>query len=81
MITIVILAAVFITGMTAGIITLASLSIRREETRNPLYGKAPTRGTAATRRLLGWHGPASHDTTANSVTSAPQRPQLTTATR
>jgi len=63
MITIVILVAVFVTGMIAGIVTLVCVSISREERKNSLYDKAPTRGAAATRRLLGWHGPASHATT------------------
>jgi hypothetical protein len=81
MIAIVILAAVFVTGMIAGIITLVCLSIGREETKNSLYGKAPTRGAAATRRLLGWHGPHSRDTRASTVASAQPRRQLTTAAR
>lgn len=35
-----------------------------------LYRNSPTRGAAATRRLLGWHGPASHHGRAEAVTSA-----------
>jgi len=79
MITIVILAAVFVTGMIAGIVTLVCVSISREETKNSLYDMAPTRGAAATRRLLGWHGPASRDNGTSGVTSAQPFRQLTTA--
>jgi hypothetical protein len=56
MITIVILSAVFMAGAIAGIVALVCVSIRREESGGSLYGKAPSRGAAATRRLLGWHG-------------------------
>src|SRR5258708_4397381 len=70
MITFVILAVVFVTGAIAGVIALVCLSIGREESSNSLYHKAPTRGAAATRRLLGWHGPASHHVRADVVTSA-----------
>jgi len=80
MITIVILAAVFVTGMIAGTIALG-VNIGREETKNSLYYQAPTRGAAATRRLLGWHGPASNDTEASSVAAAQPRRELTTAGR
>jgi hypothetical protein len=80
MITFVILAVVFMAGAIAGVIALICLSIRREESGNSLYRKAPTRGAAATRRLLGWHGPASHHVRADAVTSAaPQRELITAA--
>jgi hypothetical protein len=59
MITFVILAAVFVTGAIAGAIVLVCLSVGREESSHSLYHKAPTRGATTTRRLLGWHGPAS----------------------
>jgi hypothetical protein len=55
-ITIVTLAAVFTSGAIAGVITLVCMSIRGEETRNSLYKRPAKRATAATRRLLGWHG-------------------------
>lgn len=73
MITIVILAVVFVAGAIAGIVALVCLSIHREESSNSLYRPAPTRGAAATRRLLGWHGPAT------SLADAQARRQLTTA--
>lgn len=78
MITFVILAVVFMAGAIAGVIALICLSIRREESGNSLYRTAPTRGAAATRRLLGWHGPAPHHIQA--VTGAkPQRELITAA--
>jgi len=58
MITFVILAAVFAAGAIAGVIALVCLSIGREESGNSLYREAPTHAAASTRRLLGWHGPA-----------------------
>ena len=73
MITIVILAVVFMAGVIAGIVALVCLSIRREESDNSLYRPAPTRGAAATRRLLGWHGPAT------GLADAQPRRQLTAA--
>jgi hypothetical protein len=79
MLTFVILAVVFAAGVIAGIIALVCMSIRREESGNSLYRKAPTRAAAATRRLLGWHGPASHHIRAEAVTSASPHRQLTTA--
>lgn len=78
MITIMILAAVFAVGAIAGAITLVCLSIGREESESSLYRKAPTRGAAATRRLLGWHGPVPQHAATARVTSAPRR-ELTTA--
>ena len=57
MITLMILAVVFTSGAVAGIAALVCLSIGREESRNSLYAGPPTRAAAATRRLLGWHGP------------------------
>jgi hypothetical protein len=56
MITLVILAAVFVSGVIVGVIVLVCASIGREETRNSLYKRPPTRAAATTRRLLGWHG-------------------------
>ena len=79
MITFVILAVVFMAGAIAGIVALVCLSIRREESGNSLYHTAPTRGAAATRRLLGWHGPASHHQQAAKVADPRPRRQLTTA--
>lgn len=80
MITIVILAVVFVSGVIAGIIALVCLSIGREESSYSLYRKAPTRGAAATRRMLGWHGVPPGDVRAGSALSADpssQRRQLT----
>ena len=79
MITLVILAAVFMAGAIAGVIALICLSVRREESGNSLYSEAPTRGAAATRRLLGWHGPASDHSRAEVVTRSQPHRQLTTA--
>ncbi len=80
MTTIVILAVVFVSGVIAGIIALVCLSIGREEFSNSLYRKAPTRGAAATRLLLGWHGTAAVDVRADSALNADpesRRRQLT----
>ena len=81
MITIVILAAVFTFGAIAGVLALVCASIRGEETRNSLSKRPPTRATAATRRLLGWHGtytvPASRS--AIPASRPGQHPQLTAA--
>lgn len=79
MVSCIILAVVFMAGAIAGVIALICLSIRREESGNSLYRNAPTRGAAATRRLLGWHGPASHNVRAQAVTSATPQPELITA--
>lgn len=70
MTTLVILAAVFVTGAIAGVIALVCLSIGREESSKSLYHAAPTRGSAATRRLLGWHPPSTPHSAAANVTSA-----------
>jgi hypothetical protein len=51
MITTVTLAAVFISGTIAAMITLICASIRCEETKNSLCKKPATRASAATRRL------------------------------
>ena len=79
MITFVILTVVFMAGAIAGTVALVCLSIRREESGTSLYHTAPTRGAAATRRLLGWHGPASHHHRAAEVADARPRRQMTTA--
>jgi hypothetical protein len=77
MLTFVILAVVFAAGVIAGIIALVCLSIRGEESGNSLNRKPPTRAAAATRRLLGWHGPDSGQFRVEAL-AKPDR-QLTTA--
>jgi hypothetical protein len=47
-----ILAVTFIAGAIAGAIGLVSLGIAREESNGSLRRAAPTRTTAATRRVL-----------------------------
>jgi hypothetical protein len=74
MIAIVIAAAVFMTGAAGGVVASVCVSIGCEDSRSSLYRKPPTRATAATRRLLGWHGPLQ-------ASPAGQAPQAVTAAR
>jgi hypothetical protein len=55
MVTVVVLAVVFLTGGIVGVLALVCASIGREESLNSLGKKPPTRAAAATRRLVGWH--------------------------
>ena len=55
MITVVALTVVFLAGAIAGVLALVCASIGREESRNSLNKRPPTRAAAATRRLVGWH--------------------------
>lgn len=56
MITITILAVVFIAGVITGIVALLRVGIAREENDRSLNRRPPTRAAAATRRVVGWHG-------------------------
>jgi hypothetical protein len=56
MITITILAVVFIAGVITGIVALLRVGIAREEADRSLLRQPPTRAAAATRRVVGWHG-------------------------
>jgi len=83
MITLMILAVVFTSGAVAGIVALVCLSIGREESRSSLYARPPTRGAAATRRLLGWHGPAQAQAgrAAEQIGRKSHRSEISAATR
>jgi len=53
MITIAFLAAAFLAGALIGVLTLAVLSVHREERSGSLPHRAPSRGTKAARVLMG----------------------------
>ena len=57
MITIAILAAATISAAIAATVVLLQLGIAREESDSSLHGEPATRAAAATRRIVGWHGP------------------------
>lgn len=75
MMTVVILAALFTGGVVTGIVGLVCVSIGREESGNSLYRKPPTAGAAATRWLLGWHGPVRARTRPSRTTFSQDRQQ------
>jgi hypothetical protein len=51
-----IVAATFIVGVIVGAIALICASITREDDAKSLMLPPSTRVTAATRRIVGWHG-------------------------
>jgi hypothetical protein len=56
MVTLAILAVVFMSGAVAGVLVLICTSIKREDSRNSLYETPPNRAAAGTRKLVGWYG-------------------------
>jgi hypothetical protein len=76
MVTLMILGAVFAAGVVAGVVALVCLSIGREESGSSLYRTPPTRAAAATRRLLGWHGPLPGQVKQRTDRGYPQRAAL-----
>jgi len=75
MITVIVLAVVFIAGAATGIGVILRLGIRREESDYSLYRKPPTRSAAVTRRILGWHTDVPHQNRGAKQANSVRRPR------